>query len=184
VPKNPCPKPRLVVLVPCSGAKALEHYPAGDDRRTVATIMATMPAGELYTGSFHRYARHHAERLGADVVIVSALHGLVALDEPLGAYNRTIVECERLETGLARNYSLARAQARRLGLLDPDTVVVAFLPKRYAHHLAAAGIPFVDHLAGSAGIGEHRNRVATVTVGDLIPGAELDEAPQQLALAV
>ncbi|MGV9310475.1 MULTISPECIES: hypothetical protein [unclassified Nonomuraea] len=45
-----------------------------------------MPAGELYTGSYHRAARRAADALthdGGRVLNLSALHGLVELDQML-----------------------------------------------------------------------------------------------------
>lgn len=161
---------RLVVLVPCSAAKALPHPDDADSTTpaTVENLMATMPAGELYTGSFHRYARHHAARLGADVVIASALHGLVSLDHELGGYNVSIEHAERRQMGMPRLTSRTRHQAERLGLLEPGVTVVAFLPKRYARAIAAAGVPFVDVLAGSRGIGEQRGRIARLTRAELL----------------
>lgn len=167
---------RLVILVPCSAAKALPDphsvANAAGRRPTPAELAATLPAGELYTGGFHQYARRHAARLGADVVIASANAGLVDLDHQLHSYDMSIRDAERNRTGLAQLYTRTLHQARRLGLLEANTTVVSFLPKRYAHHIAAAGVPFVDALAGSRGIGEQRGRIARLTRDDLLEAAQ------------
>lgn len=60
------------VVIPCSGAKADVAY---------------APARELYTGSFFRLALAAAERVdGAEVFVLSALHGLVPVDKVIAPY--------------------------------------------------------------------------------------------------
>ena len=69
-------KPPLV-LIPCSGAK-LDH-PA--------------PAGQLYTGSLHVLARRAADRIvtdhGGRVMVLSAKHGLIGLEQIVAPYDTT-----------------------------------------------------------------------------------------------
>src|SRR5690349_4767772 len=61
-----------LVVVPCGGKK-LNH---------------SAPAGELYIGSYHRACRRAAEALRpARILILSALHGLVELDQVLAPYD-------------------------------------------------------------------------------------------------
>jgi hypothetical protein len=94
-----------VVVIPCGGAKL--HRPA--------------PAGELYTGSYHRACRRAADALtaqGGTVVVLSALYGLVPLDQVLEPYD--------LRMGQPGSVTPARLseQARTLGLDDAREVVV------------------------------------------------------------
>lgn len=70
------PDTRPVYLIACSAAK-LEHR---------------APARELYTGQAFRFAMEAASRAGAEVWILSALHGLVHPDTQLDPYNVTLSE--------------------------------------------------------------------------------------------
>ena len=63
-------------LIACSGAKL--------DRAA--------PAAELYQGQAFRLAMQAAERAGADVVILSALHGAVSPTRQLQPYNRALTD--------------------------------------------------------------------------------------------
>ena len=63
-------------LIACSGAKL--------DREA--------PAAQLYTGQAFRLAMQAAERAGADVVILSALHGAVSPTRQLQPYNRALTD--------------------------------------------------------------------------------------------
>lgn len=64
-------RPVRVALVGCGAAKLPGRHRARD----------------LYTGSLFRAALAHAERSADEVLILSALHGLVGLDDELDAYN-------------------------------------------------------------------------------------------------
>lgn len=61
-------------LIACSAAK-LDH---------------SAPAAQLYTGQAFRLAMAAAERAGADVLILSALHGAVDPTQQLQPYNRAL----------------------------------------------------------------------------------------------
>ena len=63
-------------LIACSGAK-LGH---------------AAPAAELYQGQAFKLAMAAAERAGADVVILSALHGAVSPTRQLQPYNRALTD--------------------------------------------------------------------------------------------
>jgi len=63
-------------LIACSAAK-LDH-PA--------------PAAELYTGQAFKLAKAAAAAAGADVLILSALHGVVRPDQVIAPYNRALSE--------------------------------------------------------------------------------------------
>jgi len=139
---------RRLVVVPCGRAK----------------LTRPAPAGELYVGGQHLLARQAADRLlvelqGVELMILSALHGLVALDRMLAPYDVTIVDDDAIGT-----FDLA-AQ-----LQDVDHIV-ALTPNGYTRLLldAAAvgrlGLPrtrVVPVLAGCRGIGDQRGRLAGI----------------------
>ncbi|MCF3960288.1 DUF6884 domain-containing protein [Streptomyces fuscigenes] len=94
-----------VIVIPCGAAK----------------LSRPAPAGELYTGSFHRACRRAADALarpGGTVLVLSALHGLVPLDRVLAPY-----ELRMGEAGSVTGEQL-RAQARALGLGHAREVIV------------------------------------------------------------
>lgn len=107
-----------VYIIPCSGPK-LAH-PA--------------PASELYTGTLFRSCLQAAQAQveeGDVIYVLSALHGLVALDQVLAPY-----ECE-IGSRQAISSELLAVQAQLLGI-DWDTQVYAFLPKPYFRKLDKA----------------------------------------------
>jgi hypothetical protein len=63
-------------LIACSGAK-LDHI---------------APAAELYQGQAFKLAMQAAERAGADVIILSALHGAVSPTRELQPYDRALCD--------------------------------------------------------------------------------------------
>ena len=128
--------PHLVVVVPCGGRK-----------RPHAS-----PAGEMYVGSYHRACRRYAERVGADrVLILSARHGLVGLDEVIEPYD--------LRMGQAGSMTGAdvRRQAQELDLLDADAVLLG--GREYAERGLAAWPAAFAPGAGCTGIGEQLARM-------------------------
>ncbi|MFD3543150.1 hypothetical protein ACFWUQ_27145 [Streptomyces sp. NPDC058662] len=81
-----------------------------------------MPARDLYTGSYHLLCRQAAERLAGatgGVVVLSAQHGFVTLDEPLFPY-----DLRKGQPGSATTELLA-GQAAQLGILPGPRPVVA-----------------------------------------------------------
>lgn len=150
---------RLVVIIPCSARKLPGLYNA---------LGALVTAGERYLGTFHTYARRHAERLGAEVLILSAAHGLIAPDQPIPDYDVAITDREQsIAYGGGRRKVVAQAAAR--GLNEPGTVVVSLCPTRYTDVLADAITPrnLRTPLAGAAGIGEQRGRIRRLERKDL-----------------
>ncbi|MBG0818891.1 DUF6884 domain-containing protein [Planomonospora sp. ID82291] len=133
----------LVVIVPCGGKKADTDAP--------------VPAGELYTGSYHRAARRAADALtsgGGRVLILSALHGLVELDQLVAPY-----ELRAGQAGTVTGETL-RAQAAALGIADAHAVV---LGGRAYVALAREVWPTLDSpLQGTRGIGEQMARLAAI----------------------
>lgn len=135
-----------VVVIPCGGAK-LDH---------------AAPAGQLYTGSYHRACRAAADALGARrVLILSALHGLVELDAVLAPY-----ELRMGQPGSVTAAQLAE-QAERLGVAGARSVV-ALAGQTYTEPLRAVWPTLVEPLAGSRGIGDQLGRMARIrTTGAL-----------------
>ncbi|MBV7255077.1 hypothetical protein KQH21_31300 [Streptomyces sp. IpFD-1.1] len=154
------PRPaRPVVVIPCSGAKL--------DRPA--------PAGDLYTGPLHTLARQAADALvagGGTVLVLSALHGLLTLDEKVEPYDHTwkdpgSVTVEEL-----------RAQAVRLGLADaPDVVLLT--PGEYTRR-ASAVWPGARTPLAHLGIGKQRGRLAALRDS---PGAYRHAQPAYAAAA-
>ncbi|MGW0485798.1 DUF6884 domain-containing protein [Nonomuraea sp. NPDC003214] len=135
--------PTPLVIVPCGGRKADTATP--------------IPAGRLYTGSYHRAARAAADALtldGGQVLILSARHGLIPLDRELAPY-----EQRAGQPGSIGGAEL-RAQAATLGITDARPVVLA---GRAYVDLARQVWPDLDApLAGTRGIGEQMARLAAI----------------------
>lgn len=148
-------RPELVIVVPCSGDKAPGIYTEAGEIFT---------AGERYTGQFHRYARHHAERLEADrVLILSACYGLLRLEDLCPDYEKKITDKDSIVSTPGK----IAHQALSLGLLADDVRVVSLCPAAYSAELARAIPALLQPLAGSRGIGEQRGRIARLTREDL-----------------
>jgi hypothetical protein len=154
-----------LVVIPCGGAK----------------LESSAPAGELYTGAQHRLARQAgdvlAAQLGARVMILSARHGLVDLDQVLAPYDVTVGD-----PGAVTRAQVA-AQLAALGVRE----VHALTPRRYSALLESPGVEFlVDYLAGSRGLLEQRARLAKIKRGELVavPGADRSRPPARVGRAV
>ncbi|MFJ2922876.1 DUF6884 domain-containing protein [Streptomyces sp. NPDC087307] len=129
-----------VVVIPCSGPK-LSH-PA--------------PAGELYTGSLHTHARRTADALtahGGTVLVLSALHGLLPLDQVIEPYDHTWDDAGSVTV------EELHAQAAELGLTGADVVLLT--PSRYTQR-AAAVWPQARTPLAHLGIGRQRGRLTAM----------------------
>ncbi|XVQ08099.1 DUF6884 domain-containing protein [Spirillospora sp. CA-255316] len=115
------------------------------------------PAGEMYTGGFHKACRRAAEVLAGEagrVMILSAKYGLLGLDQVIEPYNL------RLGQPGSVSPNTVRTQAEGLGLLD--TPVTALAGKDYANFLRKVFVEVRSPLAGSRGIGEMQARLAAI----------------------
>jgi hypothetical protein len=140
--------PNLVVIVPCGGRKA----------------DAPAPAGELYTGTYHRAARRAADTLtanGGRVLILSSLHGLVTLDQILAPY-----ELRAGQPGTVTGETL-RAQAAALGITDAATVVLG--GRAYVELARQVWPALAAPLDKTRGIGEQMSRLAAIYKTALTP---------------
>lgn len=136
---------RLVIVIPCSGEK-LNYDPVA---RCLAGESPDVPAGELYIGAFHRYARKHAARLADEVLIMSAWKGMITPEFPLHPYDMTIDH----PNSIVARPSLLVHQAAGFGLYDAGTVTVSWCPAKYTKELARAIPGLVTPFASSRGIG-------------------------------
>jgi hypothetical protein len=76
------------------------------------------PARELYTGQAFRLAMAAADRCGADVLILSALHGVVQPGEVLAPYDHTLRSASERRTWATRTAQhLHSYRQRRTGVL-------------------------------------------------------------------
>ena len=148
---------RVVIVVPCSAAKREQDRPAG---------IYSYPAGELYLGQFHTYARNHAARLGADVLILSAGSGLLELDQQIAPYDKRITDADSIAYNAGPR--IVADQVAALDLNNPETIVVSFCPAAYTAELVKAIPTLRTPLAGSRGIGEQRGRIARLTRDELL----------------
>jgi hypothetical protein len=146
-------------IIPCGGSKTATANKARD----------------LYTGSMFKMglaaAEAEARDMGGEVLILSALHGLVQLD--------TVLEPYDLKMGDEGSVTAERVleQARELGMETEDMVdVYSFLPKAYFGVLDAAlreiGVWAQDVYEADRGIGEQRHTCVVVRDTPALP-AEL-----------
>lgn len=132
---------RRLVIIQCGDKKAEPSWEKYHYRDVI-------PAGQLYIGQYHQSLRQAADAL-TDVSLIrilSALHGIVTLAQPLPPYNVTIGD-ERAVT--AEKVTLHTAA---LGTDDADVIFLG--GQNYAALLRHS----VPHLFTplSGGIGEHR----------------------------
>lgn len=133
-----------VVIVPCGGRKLATSTP--------------VPAGELYVGGYHRAARRAADVLAAEggrVLILSALHGLLQLEQPVLPYELRAGDPGTVDGGTLR------AQAAALGVADTPAVVLA--GRAYVALARLVWPSAVAPLEGTRGIGEQRARLSAMS---------------------
>ncbi|MGW3038008.1 DUF6884 domain-containing protein, partial [Streptomyces sp. NPDC001178] len=109
---------------PCSAAKLAVDRPT--------------PARHLYTGSYHLMCRRAAERIAgpAGVLVLSALHGFVRLDDELLPYE------QRMDTHGRIGIERLRGQAAELGSLAVNLPDRPGRPRvRRRRHRRTAGRP-------------------------------------------
>ncbi|MFJ5635214.1 DUF6884 domain-containing protein [Streptomyces goshikiensis] len=139
---RPAPQPMssLVVVIPCSGAKT--SHPAA--------------AGQLYTGSLHKHARRTADALtaqGGTVLVLSARHGLLPLDQVIEPYDQTWKDDGSITV------DDLQAQAVDLGLTGADVVLLT--PSQYTQR-AIAVWPNAQTPLAHLGIGRQRGRLTAL----------------------
>lgn len=119
---------KIWYVVPC-GAEKLPH---------------AAPAAELYTGQHFRHTLENTQIAAgydredgydAEILIMSALHGLVRLDEVLEPYDAKL---PRRKKPAPEYVAMLRDQAERLGIEWDTAEVYALLPKPYLFALDEA----------------------------------------------
>lgn len=149
-PANRIRKRQLLYVVPCGAAK----------------LDGPAPARELYVGAHFRFALAAVEaaaaRDGARVMILSARHGLVDLDDELAPYD------EKLTTVRAAQLSTRDQLVEQLQRVNPARVRV-WAPRVYVQALGYAcaqlQLPVDDELYGCRGIGDQRHLLAQLATG-------------------
>lgn len=117
------------------------------------------PARELYTGPLFRLSLRAAEAAagpGDVILVISALLGLIGLDELVTPYDRTMAH------PLAVTAAEIARQARARGIVHDPAVVLA--PKAYAAVVTGAWTPglVTCPLAGARGIGDMRHILSVI----------------------
>lgn len=138
-----------LVVVPCGGAK-LGH---------------AAPAGALYTGSYHAACRRAALAIGGQTLILSALHGLLALADVIEPYDLRMGQPGSVTAQRLREQAAARG-------VDQAADVVILAGRKYADAAAAVWPHARRPLDGSRGMGEQLQRLARISREGL--GAELN----------
>jgi hypothetical protein len=134
-----------VIIVSCGGRKKTAARP--------------VPAGEMYTGSYHRALRRAADALTQGgrtgrTLIFSALHGLLSLHDPITPYDLRMGD-EGSVTG-----EHLRQQAIALGIIGAEVTVLG--PHRYVEASRTVWPDLTAPLEGSRGIGEQLGRLADI----------------------
>lgn len=117
-------------LIACSAAK-LDH---------------AAPAADLYQGQAFKLATAAAERAGADVIILSALHGAVQPSSQLQPYNRTLAEMNKQQRAVWAGMTAQQLQQHK------GRPIVVLAGKNYA--AAVDGWPNVTRPLAGLGIGQ------------------------------
>lgn len=135
------PTAGLVVVIPCSGSKVMGH---------------AAPAGDLYIGSLHTHARRTADALtanGGTVLVLSALHGLLTLDQVIEPYDHTWTDAGSITV------DELHVQAAELGLVGARVVLLT--PSQYTQR-ALAVWPHARTPLAHLGIGRQRSRLTAL----------------------
>jgi cytoplasmic iron level regulating protein YaaA (DUF328/UPF0246 family) len=119
-------------LIACSNKK-LDHPAKGRD---------------LYQGQAFKFALRASERAEADVIILSALHGVVALDEHIEPYDKAL--CNMTKAERAKWTSMTRILLKLMSAQDREITVLA--GAQYA--TAVEGFPNVRLPLKGLGIGQ------------------------------
>jgi hypothetical protein len=125
-------RPELVVIT--CGSRKLDHR---------------APAGELYTGGYHRACRRAAEALDPErLLILSSAYGLLRLDDIVEPYDTAVDD----PGSITAAELVVQAEERGVLWLDP---VVVFAGARHVGLARAVWPHAVSPLAGIGGMGKH-----------------------------
>ncbi|WP_069874803.1 DUF6884 domain-containing protein [Streptomyces malaysiensis] len=157
-----------VVIVACGGRKAVY----ADGLRKGEPVIGER-AGELYVGSYHRAARRAADVLTRNgragrVLILSAKHGLVGLDQHILNYN-----LKAGDPGTVDGETLRR-QAHELGISGAAVTVLG--GRAYVGLAREVWNELETPLAGTRGIGVQLARLADIYAPERRPAKDAIEA--------
>jgi hypothetical protein len=135
---------RVVAVVPCSKEKIWDLDPS----------LGSVPACKVYLSEFHRLTREYSEKRAARVLILSAKHGFLDLNDPVpGPYDVTF---SRPQDAAIQAPALA-AQVREKHLDQYEVVLVVCegdYEQRVRQAFAGLSPRIVTPLAGWSGIDE------------------------------
>ena len=113
---------------------------------SAAKLGHAAPAAQLYTGQAFRLAMAAAERAGADVIILSALHGAVSPDRELQPYDRALCDMNTQQRKVWAGMVAQQLQQHK------DRSITVLAGKHYA--AAVEGWPNVSRPLAGLGIGQ------------------------------
>jgi len=128
------------------------------------------PAAELYQGQAFKLAMQAAERAGADVIILSALHGAVSTTRQLQPYNRALSEMSTHQRAVWAAMTEQQLQQHK------GRAITVLAGKHYA--AAVESWPNVSRPLAGLGIGQQ-----LAALKNLNTTTEELEALEELALA-
>lgn len=122
-----------LVIIPCGSPKA--NHPAA--------------AGDLYIGHYHRSCRRAANALTPPgrILVLSALHGLLRLDEVIAPYELRVGEPGSVTAAQLRE------QARQLSV-DREPTVIVLAGRAYTEAACAIWPDALTPLADAGGMGQ------------------------------
>jgi hypothetical protein len=113
---------------------------------SAAKLGHAAPAAQLYTGQAFRLAMAAAERAGADVIILSALHGAVSPDRELQPYDRALCDMNTQQRKVWAGMVAQQLQQHK------DRSITVLAGKHYA--AAVDYFPNVSRPLAGLGIGQ------------------------------
>lgn len=113
---------------------------------SAAKLDRAAPAADLYQGQAFKLAMRAADRAGADVVILSALHGAVNPAANLAPYNKTLAAMSKHQRAVWAGMTEQQLQQHK------GRPVVVLAGKHYA--AAVEGWPNVSRPLAGQGIGQ------------------------------
>jgi cytoplasmic iron level regulating protein YaaA (DUF328/UPF0246 family) len=122
---------------------------------SAAKLGHAAPAAQLYTGQAFRLAMAAAERAGADVIILSALHGAVSPDRELQPYDRALCDMNTQQRKVWAGMVAQQLQQHK------DRIITVLAGKHYA--AAVDTFPNVSRPLAGLGIGQQLRALKNLT---------------------
>ena len=122
---------------------------------SAAKLDREAPAAELYTGQAFRLAMRAADKAGADVVILSALHGAVSPTRQLQPYNRALTDMSTHQRAVWAAMTEQQLQQHK------GRAITVLAGKHYA--AAVESWPNVSRPLAGQGIGQQLHTLKSLT---------------------